>query len=328
MCTISVIVPVYNAEAFLHRCIDSILSQTYTDFELLLIDDGSKDKSGEICDEYAQKDTRVRVFHKENGGVSSARNLGLDNAKGEWITFVDSDDWLPSKSLDSLVKEKDIDFVISGFANKNRIPIVPSCCGIHKNKALQDFIVANYQNPFLAAPWAKLFRREMILSKGLSFDLNLKVCEDAIFVSNYLLYINNVFVLDDICYVYEEPDNFGEKYSSILAQDINSTFYLFEMTRKIYSKLNERFGVTSIKSDCSIIYGLLENCILNYRHDRNTLGRFCSFLNDAYVVEALKKKKQLYVYCLLWIAKMHLPYCLYGYMKLAHFLYDKYKSFK
>ena len=91
---ISVIVPVYNAEKYLHRCVDSILAQTFTDFELLLVNDGSKDTSGEVCDEYATKDSRVRVFHKENGGVSSARNIGLDNAKGEWISFVDSDDWL------------------------------------------------------------------------------------------------------------------------------------------------------------------------------------------------------------------------------------------
>ena len=91
---ISVIVPVYNTEKYLHRCVDSILAQTFTDFELLLVNDGSPDKSGEICDEYAQKDTRVRVFHKENGGVSSARNLGLENAQGKWITYVDGDDWI------------------------------------------------------------------------------------------------------------------------------------------------------------------------------------------------------------------------------------------
>lgn len=78
----SIIVPIYNSEKYLHRCIDSILAQTYTNFELLLINDGSKDHSGDICDEYALKDTRVRVFHKENGGVSSARNLGLLNARG------------------------------------------------------------------------------------------------------------------------------------------------------------------------------------------------------------------------------------------------------
>lgn len=86
---ISVIVPVYNAESTIRRCVDSILAQTFTDFECLLIDDGSKDRSGEICDEYAEKDSRVMAFHKENGGVSSARNLGLDNARGDgshlWI---------------------------------------------------------------------------------------------------------------------------------------------------------------------------------------------------------------------------------------------------
>ena len=91
---ISVIVPVYNVQKYLSRCIDSILAQTFTDFELLLINDGSKDNSGKMCDEYAKKDTRIHVFHKENGGVSSARNLGLENVQGEWITFIDSDDYL------------------------------------------------------------------------------------------------------------------------------------------------------------------------------------------------------------------------------------------
>jgi glycosyltransferase involved in cell wall biosynthesis len=91
MPTISVIVPVYNVEQYLCKCLDSILNQIFTDFELLLIDDGSPDKSGQICDEYAHKDSRIRVFHKENGGVSSARNLGLDNANGKWVTFIDSD---------------------------------------------------------------------------------------------------------------------------------------------------------------------------------------------------------------------------------------------
>ena len=91
---ISIIVPIYNTERYLNRCIDSVLSQTFTDFELLLIDDGSTDKSGDICDSYAQKDSRIKVFHKENGGVSTARNYGLDNARGEWIAFVDADDWI------------------------------------------------------------------------------------------------------------------------------------------------------------------------------------------------------------------------------------------
>ena len=105
--TISVIIPVYNTEQYLHRCIDSVLAQTYQDFELFLIDDGSKDSSGAICDEYASQDTRVRVFHKENGGVSSARNMGLDHARGEWITFVDADDWMADDMLQQMLDTAD-----------------------------------------------------------------------------------------------------------------------------------------------------------------------------------------------------------------------------
>lgn len=91
---ISVIVPVFNAQNTLNRCVNSILNQTFRNWELLLIDDGSTDKSCEICNQYAAIDKRIKVFHKENGGVSSARNIGLDNANGDWITFVDSDDFI------------------------------------------------------------------------------------------------------------------------------------------------------------------------------------------------------------------------------------------
>ena len=112
---ISIIVPIYNTEHYLHHCIDSILEQTYTNFELLLIDDGSTDKSGMICDEYAEKDKRIRVFHKKNGGLSSARNLGIKNIRGSYAIFVDSDDyWLEFNSLSTLLN----------VANKNQCDIV------------------------------------------------------------------------------------------------------------------------------------------------------------------------------------------------------------
>jgi glycosyltransferase involved in cell wall biosynthesis len=123
---VSVIVPVYKAEKWLHRCVDSILAQTMENFELLLIDDGSPDRSGEICDEYAAKDSRVRVFHKENGGVSSARNLGLDNAQGEWISFVDADDLVEENYIAELLSsaKNDGSLVISGLKKeKNGIVI-------------------------------------------------------------------------------------------------------------------------------------------------------------------------------------------------------------
>lgn len=99
---ISVIVPIYNAEQYLEKCIDSIINQTYTNFEIILVNDGSTDNSGSICDEYAKKDSRIRVIHKENGGLSSARNVGLDNANGEYVSFVDSDDWIEQDMLETL----------------------------------------------------------------------------------------------------------------------------------------------------------------------------------------------------------------------------------
>lgn len=115
---ISVIVPVYKAEAYLERCIDSILAQTFKEFEVLLIDDGSPDNSGKICDEYAVKDIRVRVFHKENGGVSSARQCGVENSLGEYTIHVDPDDWVESNMLEALyikAKETDADMVICDY---------------------------------------------------------------------------------------------------------------------------------------------------------------------------------------------------------------------
>lgn len=115
---ISVIVPVYKAENYLHRCVDSLLAQTFSNFELILIDDGSPDRSGEICDEYALKDSRVRVFHKENGGVSTARQHGVDCARGEYMIHADPDDWVEANMLEELyrkAREEDADMVICDF---------------------------------------------------------------------------------------------------------------------------------------------------------------------------------------------------------------------
>ena len=120
---ISVIIPVYNSEKYLHKCIDSVLSQSYTNFEVILVNDGSTDKSGAICDEYAEKDEKVRVFHKENGGVSSARNLGIEKAIGKYVCFIDSDDWVYDKLLESffsLDKNLKKSLVQQGFANERK----------------------------------------------------------------------------------------------------------------------------------------------------------------------------------------------------------------
>lgn len=165
---ISVIVPVYNVEKYLSRCIESILSQTFTDFELLLIDDGSTDRSGEICDEYAKKDTRIRVFHTKNRGVSAARNLGLDNAKGEWISFVDSDDWVENDYLKSLFNDNFLtenkcvicESVYVDFEkyNRKRFILPDVILVIPFNK---DIIVNKILNGYNSFIYAKLFNKKL-----------------------------------------------------------------------------------------------------------------------------------------------------------------------
>ena len=115
---LSVIVPIYNVEEYLEKCLDSIINQTYKNLEIILVDDGSPDKCPQICDEYAKKDDRIVVIHKENGGVSSARNLGLDIAKGEFITFVDSDDWIDETMYEKMMlkqAEENLDLVFTRY---------------------------------------------------------------------------------------------------------------------------------------------------------------------------------------------------------------------
>ena len=177
---ISIIVPVYNTEQYLHSCIDSILTQTYTDFELLLIDDGSTDLSGAICDKYAWKDSRVRVFHQKNGGVSSARNLGLDNAKGEWVTFVDSDDAIINIPFVSY----DEDLVIFPHKVLSKDGTEYLCKlenSVFDNKSkVRNFVKDNSTTSVFKTLWSKLYKRDLI--GNLRFDESIKIGEDQVFL--------------------------------------------------------------------------------------------------------------------------------------------------
>ena len=206
---ISVIVPVYKAEKYLHRCVDSILSQTFTDFELILVNDGSPDNSGAICDEYAQKDNRVRVFHKENGGVSSARNLGLDNAEGEWITFVDSDDYIEQEYLNIPTSTED-DLLIQNyelFSNVSHVETFEK--STIKSAEMQDFINKNLHKEILRLILSKFFKTEIIKNNNITFDNEIKIGEDSIFIQEYLFYTKSVKYVATAKYMYRCDDNYN-----------------------------------------------------------------------------------------------------------------------
>lgn len=231
---ISVIVPIYNTEKYLHRCIDSILNQTFTDFELLLVNDGSVDKSGEICDEYAKKDSRIRVFHKENGGVSSARNIGLLNAKGEWITFCDSDDrvfpsWLSNFELG---ENSNFDFISQGFEADKSIFGEEVCkdryiysCECNGSIAdIMDLLVDNKTGIFL---FVNIFKRTIIRDNCLTFDERLHYSEDGVFIFKYLSCCKTARCTNKIGYYYYVP-NWEAKYKKNNASNIIAAKSLYE----------------------------------------------------------------------------------------------------
>ena len=207
MPTVSVIVPVYNAEGVVSRGVDSVLAQSYTDFELILVDDGSTDGSGAICDNYAQQDGRVKVIHQENAGVSAARNAGLRVAQGEWVTFVDSDDILLDGFLESLVaavnRDERIDLAYCGYAiveGATSIKTYRSATYIGKEQ-LHD-VLSSTKLLYRCSPWAKFFRRSIITDNGLQFDENLTISEDRLFLYQYLIHVRGVATTSTVGYLY------------------------------------------------------------------------------------------------------------------------------
>lgn len=203
MKVISIIIPVYKAERTINRCIDSVLSQTYKNFELILVDDGSPDSSGTICDEYAGKDHRIHVVHKDNEGVSSARNTGLDIVNGNYITFIDSDDYVTNHYLEHLISS-DADLIVSGFKDmpehNNGENFLDD--GYYKAIELGDFFSEKGNSMLFKSVWGKLFRTDIIKSNNLCFDKHIIFGEDSLFMLKYLNYCNSICTVHNVDYYY------------------------------------------------------------------------------------------------------------------------------
>ena len=240
---LSVIVPVYNAEATLHQCIDSILDQNYKDYELILVNDGSTDNSKSICDSYAQKDDRILVIHQENKGVGAARNAGLDIAKGHWISFIDSDDFIEPSFLQCdfddnvdliLFCIKDFDVVNNSVRQSVRYSQSKLVEGI----VLKGFIDKYIDTIIFRAPWAKLFKKESIGS--LRFCEDMKVAEDAFFVLDYLSHVDKIALIRSGSYVFRMPIQSAScKYATPLNKAIFSLNNLFSA----YKDVENRFHI-------------------------------------------------------------------------------------
>lgn len=206
---ISVIIPVFNAEEYLDRCLESILSQEFSPYEVILVDDGSTDASSLICDRYSSTDARFRTIHKTNGGVSSARNAGMNIAKGEYLMFVDSDDALPAGAMKELYDAASgtADFVLGGFDmitdDLMYVTRIPSGT-FFEGDAMSEFFDKNVvrNGVYLNSPWAKLFSRKIAVKQSLLFDQSLSYGEDMIFVNSFLLHAEKIAIVQKSVYSY------------------------------------------------------------------------------------------------------------------------------
>lgn len=213
---VSVIVPVYNSASYLHRCIDSILGQNYRAIEVILVDDGSTDSSGGICDSYGRKDSRVRVMHTPNRGVSCARNAGLECSSGSFVCFVDSDDFLEDYAVKALVEghtRSRADLVVGGFnkvkSDKTALQIRDFPLDQLLTRAeLEEYTLAYLHNPrqrqLLMSSWAKLFRSSIIRDRKVTFREELRVAEDVAFNFDYLQSVESVLFIKEIIYNHQK----------------------------------------------------------------------------------------------------------------------------
>ena len=265
---ISIIVPVYNAEKYLCECIDSILFQTHKNFELILVDDGSPDNSGEICDEYATRDERIKVIHKENGGVSSARNLGIEVSNGEYITFIDSDDFVDEKYLELMhnrILETNSDMCFCHFDRFDETSFVE-----YKEK-IPDKMDVNFSDPdfvefacrffklknnVFGSSCRVLYKRSCI--ENVRFNPKIKISEDLVFVLNAMFNSNAFSSISNVFYHYRT--NFNSAGKSYKKNFLTSQLELQRELVLLFNKFEKKKALKLSKSYfCLLCYYIFSN---------------------------------------------------------------------
>lgn len=277
---VSVIVPVYNAQERLSRCIDSILAQDFESFEVILINDGSVDESRNICENYVKQDNRIQLINQTNSGPSAARNAGLDAARGDFITFVDSDDEIETDFFSLAVSRfQNAELYMSGIRMISGDSSVAKKVFeylVHNPKfltAVELLSSANIEYPLICfcGPWCKLYLREIIREYNIRFDPSLSMGEDTYFNLSYIEHVNSVFIDSKINYIYHRENE-------------NSLFSRYTpQTYEIHEKVYGRWRKDLIRRDCSsnqlnqfdnLYIELLIGCIVHvYSHSRDLVER-------------------------------------------------------
>lgn len=243
---VSIVVPIYNAENYLRRCVDSILNQEYTDFELLLVNDGSTDASGDICEEYGDQDPRVIVIQKENTGVSDSRNRALDRARGKYLQFLDSDDWITPDATRLFVRaaeEYGCDMVISDFYRVvgERLSTKGD---IEEEGVLtrEEFAAHMMENPadfYYGVLWNKLYRRDIVEEHNLRMDTDINWCEDFMFNLEYIRYAKVFYALHAPIYYYVKRKGSLASQGINISKTVKMKLNVFEYYNNFYKHVLE-----------------------------------------------------------------------------------------
>lgn len=241
---VTIIIPIYNAERFIERCVNSCLEQEYTHIEILLMDDGSKDNSGAICDEFARSDPRVRVIHKENSGVSDTRNLGIMEARGEYIQFMDSDDWITRDATKLLVTnaiQHECDMVIADFyrvvgEKKSAKGAIDDEGKITRNE-FAELMMENPADFYYGVLWNKLYKTKIIRDHQLRMDPNIHWCEDFLFNMEYLQYVENIYVLQSPIYYYVKTEGSLVSQGASIKGTVKMKLMVFEYYQQFYKNV-------------------------------------------------------------------------------------------
>lgn len=286
---VSVIVPIYNTEKYLNACVRSILSQTYTNFEVLLINDGSPDNSGVICDQYAQEDSRVRVFHNENKGAGATREFGVKNSTAKWVIFVDSDDTLPERCLEELLRLDDgfLD-IISGISYNT----VSRTFYKHINYGImtkQEYICALLSGKTIDGPWAKIIKRDLFNNYNFTTPKNIRQNEDMLMLialannSTRLLMSNDI-----IAYNYVSRPNSAR--TSLMP--LRSWLELFGYIENLLKNYNDRQIRKSFMTYCLLRLRYCHNAgmftPLSNPYVNKIFNESADFADDAFITESRK----------------------------------------
>lgn len=270
---ISVIIPVYNAGALLCQSLDSLLNQTFRDWEAVCVDDGSIDGSGDWLDEYAERDSRIKVVHKPNGGVSSARNCGLEHARAPYITMLDADDYFAPTALEELyscMHAHDCDIVCctmsklfaDGHAEVERARFSN---GLHKAAPADVYRFS------MRSVWCKLYKRSILDREKIRFPLGIPICEDDVFVVSYWYHVKHFYMLDKPLYNYVQSESsilkkLGEGSLSIecymATLEVPSRIYLYIFSQKPEPNTLKTWSRLLLKAQCNIDLWMLE-CVKN-----------------------------------------------------------------